>query len=455
MRFSAGSKIEIKRLAFEVFVVNLLSASVFCQTALTPFKASAGMGIQITVNKTEIGEGQNVVVNVKAQHANEQPIASLMLHARVNGNDWGADYPTLPSGVAHILLPLPETGKNSIVITDGSNISNVVTVEVNPRQFDIIEDPDHLIVMEYETWFGPGYAQWGDEEATSVLGHYSSLDPRVLRQQALWFNEMGVNVVETDWTNNLAAPFPNAPAKECIEATDKLFRVYSTMRQHPKILFLMGPEHNRWDSVKDTYDGPWYKDQINYIYDHYIDNPQYRDMYLKYEGKPLLLLYLNGPHFGTPPDVHDSRFTIRYVGAWLQTTHEQEYGIWSWYDQTPTPIYYKGKVEALTITDGYPAVHGTATKLNNWLAQDAGGKNYGETYLSQWDAAMKLRPRFLFLNQWNEFEVPDQYDANLSNDLEPTIMTDKGDPRASGWGFFYYNLTRQKIAEYHRLLAAH
>jgi hypothetical protein len=86
------------------------------------------------------------------------------------------------------------------------------------------------------------------------------------------------------------------------------------------------------------------------------------------------------------------------------------------------------------------------------LPLEAGGKNYGETYLSQWSAALQYRPHFLFINQWNEFVPPDQYNANMSNDLEPTLMTEKDDPRASGWGFYYFNLTSEMIGEYHRVL---
>jgi hypothetical protein len=63
-------------------------------------------------------------------------------------------------------------------------------------------------------------------------------------------------------------------------------------------------------------------------------------------------------------------------------------------------------------------------------------------------------PHFLFLCQWNEFEPPDQYNVNLSNDMEPTLMTEPGSKRPSGWGFFYNNLTRREIQRYHRIIAA-
>ncbi|HUZ45243.1 MAG TPA: hypothetical protein VMW54_01270 [Terriglobia bacterium] len=410
--------------------------------------------ISIQVNRTEIGEGQNVVVSAMAlRQGDGKPAAGIDLFAKVNGKEWGAKYRTLKSGVAHLLLPLPEVGDNSIVVTDGTDLSAPVTVHVHARHFNIITDPNHLLIMEYEVWFGPGYAQWGKEEAVPLLGLYSSLDPRVLRQQNLWFNEMGINVVELDWTNNLTAPFPDAPARECIAGTDALLHVYEKMAQHPKFVFMLGPEHNHWSSRKDQYTGPWYDAQLNYLYQHYIHNKKYRDWYLTYEGKPLLLLYLTGPTRSEPPAIKDSRFTIRYVTAWLQTTHGERYGAWSWYDQRATPTLHNGKVEALTVTNGYPAIHPPAKGLNNWLAADAGGKNYGETYRTQWQVAMKAHPQFLFINQWNEFEPPDQYNVNLSNDMEPTLMTELGDPRPSGWGFYYMDLTRDMIRAYHRAIA--
>ena len=414
---------------------------------------SSVSSIHITVDKPQVGEGQNVVISAVAYQAGQKPAVGLMLHALVNGEKWGTAAPTLPSGVVHILLPLPDRGTNSIAITDGERTSNTVNVQVVPRHFNIPDDPDHQIVMEYETWFGPGYAAWGKEEATPTLGRYSSLDPRVLRQQALWFDEMGINIAETDWTNNLTAPFPSPAAKECIAATDLLFKVYSSMPQHPNIMFLVGPEHNRWMSRKDTYDGPWFKQQMNLLYDRYINNPKYKDMYVQYEGKPLVLFYLNGPRTVEPPEIKDSRFTIRYVGAWLQTTREEKYGVWSWYDQKPTPTYYEGKVESLTVTNGDPSPDAPPTLPGmNWLSLDAAGKNDGDTYKTQWKAAMQYKPRFLFIDQWNEFVPPDQYNVNLSNDMEPTLMTEQGDARASGWGFYYLDLTRDEIAAYHKSL---
>ena len=435
-------------------IIGIVAFLVFLGLIPMACHAARASSITIQVNRTSVLDGQCVVVSAEAKTAAGAPMAGLKLKALVNGKPWCASENTLPSGVAHLLLPLPEVGSNTITVRGGGVTSAPVTVQVKRRRFKIITDPRHLIGMEYETWFGPGYAQWGHEEAVPILGHYSSLDPRVLRQQTLWFDQMGINFVELDWTNNLTKPFPDAPARECIASNNVLFHLYAHMRQHPKIVFLMGPEHNYWLNHTTAYTGPWFEKQLNYVYAHYINNPKYKNIYLHYLGKPLLLLYLNGPRFAHPPVVRDPRFTIRYVGAWLQYTREQRYGVWSWYDQKATPTFYHGKAEALTVASGYPAISSPGKGLNNWLSPDAGGKNYGETYRTQWRVADQYRPHFLFLCQWNEFEPPDQYSVNLSNDMEPTLMSELGSHRPSGWGFFYNNLTRREIRRYHRIIAA-
>ena len=435
------------------FIILLLG------TMLDPVSADAAplTSLQIRVNRSRLLEGQCVVLTAEAFGATGKPVGGVKVRALMNGQPWCAYERTSTAGVARLILPIPEVGRVKLSATAGGISSAPVFIRVKRRRFRIMTDPRHLIGMEYETWWGPGYAKWNHAEAVPILGHYSSLDPRILKQQALWFDRMGINFVELDWTNNLVHPFPDAPARECMAATKLLFHVYRHMRQHPKVVLLMGPEHNLWTGRKTPYTGPWFREQVNYVYTHFINNPRDRGMYLHYLGKPLLLFYLNGPRTNHPPKIVDPRFTIRYVGAWMQTTHENRYGVWSWYDQDPQPTYFHGDkqdgVEAMTVACGYPAVNAPGPGLNNWLAPDAGGKNYGQTYRTQWRAALRYRPRFLFLCQFNEFEHPDEYDNNLNNDMEPTLLEPPGSRRASGWGFEYVNLTRREIALYHAAIA--
>ena len=323
------------RLHCGVVFCGCLAACLFmrgpAQAASLAREPATVKAISIQVNHRQIWDGQCIVVTAQAHRAANAPAAGVRLQACVNGRPWCASQRTLASGVVHFLVPLPEVGVNKITVVGPGAVSPPVAVQVKRRRFRIITDPNHLIGMEWEIWFGPGYAGWKSAEAMPVLGHYSSLDPRVLRQQTLWFNRMGINFVEVDWTNNLTQSFPSPAAKECIAANKVLFNLYRHMRQHPKIVFLMGPEHNYWMNRSTPYTGPWYTAQLNYVYKHFIANPKYKGLYLQYRGKPLLNLYLNGPRSSRPPQIHDPRFTIRYVGAWMQVTHENRYGVWSWY----------------------------------------------------------------------------------------------------------------------------
>ncbi len=421
---------------------------IIAATISMPAFAASLKSLHVFVDRSHLLEGQCVVLTAHALKSDGKPAAGLKVRAWMNGKPWCTYERTSASGVARLILPIPEVGNVKLAAKADGVTSPKVIVHVRRRKFHIITDPNHLIGMEYETWWGPGYAKWNHAEAVPILGHYSSLDPRIIKQQALWFDRMGINFVELDWTNNLVHPFPDAVAKECMAATRLVFRVYRHMRQHPKIVLLMGPEHNLWLGRKTPYTGPWFRKQVNYVYRHFIDNPRDSGMYLHYLGKPLLNFYLNGPRSNRLPKIVDPRFTIRYVGAWLQTTREDRYGAWSWYDQKPTPTYFNGKVEALTVASGYPA-----TNPPYWRGAHAGAKNDGLTYRDQWRVADHDLPHFLFLCQWNEFAKPDQFNINLSNDMEPTIMTEMGSHRPSGWGFYYTLLTRMEIARYHRIIA--
>lgn len=136
-----------RRDLFALMPALLLFLIPFSPLRAQVLSGESGLTISIRVDRTDIGEGQNVVVSALAREADGKPSGGVTLHAEVNGKSWGAEYPTLPSGVAHLFLPLPDRGNNSIVVTDGRHTSNTVTVHVHSRQFNIIDDPNHLVIM--------------------------------------------------------------------------------------------------------------------------------------------------------------------------------------------------------------------------------------------------------------------------------------------------------------------
>ncbi len=411
-------------------------------TAATP--AVTPTAISLRASNTTVPEGDIVAYTAIATDSAGKRVPHVTLQSYLDGKEWCGPYVTNDFGVARFVLPMPETGAHEVKVIAGSLSSISVPIQVSPRTFNIINDPNHQIGMDLETWFGPGYAQWGHQEATPILGQYTSLDVRVLRQQTLWMNDLGMNFVQLDWSNNLNGPWPTPVAQEMRDSTNMLCDLYLKMKQHPKIVLLVGPDGGKWGT-------PNFMKEVDYIYSHYMQNPEYRKLFITYLGKPLLDVYMGGPTFSKPPTWKDPRFTIRYVNAWLETVHGAKYGYWSWYDRDPQVTYYKGKPEAMTAVFGYPGnIPDPAS--GNYESPDADGHDYGVTFRNQWSKVEQTKPRFVFICQWNEFEPPDQWDQNMSNDIEPTLHRGFGNRGDGGWGFEYYWLCKQAVFNYQMAL---
>jgi len=121
-----------------------------------------------------------------------------------------------------------------------------------------------------------------------------------------------------------------------------------------------------------------------------------------------------------------------------------------------TPFPTENGNEALTVTPAFFADGG-------WTGPGAVGRCGGATFIEEFKTALTARPRFLLINQWNEFTgqengqgfgpnhdvYVDAYNVPLSDDIEPTSLTAVGYRGGQGWGFYYQNLTRALIAVYH------
>jgi hypothetical protein len=74
----------------------------------------------------------------------------------------------------------------------------------------------HVVVMEYEAWFGPNAATFQGTAAQPELqsadmqpvgGGYDSADPAVIRQHVAWLEYMGMDAALIEVTNNVACIF--------------------------------------------------------------------------------------------------------------------------------------------------------------------------------------------------------------------------------------------------------
>jgi hypothetical protein len=327
----------------------------------------------------------------------------------------------------------------------------------------------NAIGLYYETWFTPGVksnilnGDWATTEAIPLLGRYSSHDGHVLEQHARWFAWLGIDFLGVDWTNNLfdrENPWENHRGNqlELIETTRLLLKTLTRLRHQgiatPRVTLLLGLENGASATV------PRLNNEIQWVYDHYVRSAELNESLAYVDGKPLLILF-RGAGCGAPPGIEAGRFTVRWMSHQLQTRKPQTCGLWSWMDGVVDPVVtrYQGKAEAVTVT---PAFFPLIGPTKGWLDPKAMGRRNGATYLAEWNVALKARPQFLLINQWNEFAgqkdgegygpkkdgYGDTYSIELSDDIEPTKLNGCGYRGCGGWGYYYLNLTKALMELY-------
>ena len=378
--------------------------------------------------------------------------------APVGGGVWGRTIRGWPGIRQRAVFPVGRP------LPPDALVSNTVSVHVAARQFSVSAHRRHLVGMEYEPWFTPLNATWSTAEAIPLLGKYSSFNPAVIRQHALWLDQMGINYILIDWSNNLwgKTHFNQCPpgARQIIHATTVLLQTYAQMRREgiptPRITLLLGLINGPPTTTTAV------NEEMQWVRKHYIKNPKFKGLWLNYRKKPLIVIFNGaGPGYmaGKPP-INHRYFTVRWMSSQFQNNPQlARAGYWSWMDGsiTPVPTYNRGQCEALTIT---PAFFGNG----GWLRPQARARLNGTTYLREFDTALKYHPHFLTICQWNEFAgqsighgygpkhnvYVDCYNLHLNNDIEPTSPTDCAYRGCGGWGFYYLNLTRAMINLYHQ-----
>eukprot|EP00698_Gefionella_okellyi_P022250 TRINITY_DN7349_c0_g1_i1.p1 TRINITY_DN7349_c0_g1~~TRINITY_DN7349_c0_g1_i1.p1 ORF type:complete len:577 (-),score=127.90 TRINITY_DN7349_c0_g1_i1:63-1769(-) len=434
--------------------------------------------IDISAFNESVTVGNAVTFNVSGD------TGSSLLFPFVNGKQWGApvlagqqlQIPFAPSavGIARVFvayLPTPLTAPFYVgqAVPSDAVISNEVSIAVADVQWPKAQpDVNHLVGMEWEPWFTAHNMGFQTAEAIPLVGQYDSFNVDVIQLHALWMVTAGVDFLLVDWTNNLWGVQTwdqrGVYAQELINATTAMVEVYAEMLQRgltvPKVVLILGLDNG-------PQSGPVaLNEEIVWAQQNYVDvHPQ--ELFVMYDGKPLITIFDGGGiHKTVSPAIVADAFTMRWMASQLQSAEWMaQQGYWSWMDGSLAPVPTFDPTdkwcEALTIT---PAFFAGGGWLNTAAAHAREG---GITFIEELKTALHYSPRYLIINQWNEFAgqptpsptYVDSYNASLSNDIEPTSLTAcayqrPGDRGCGGWGYYYLNLHRAMIDMYHANMVA-
>ena len=469
--------------------------------------------IRISVDRDTVRMGRSVVVNAEVASEDGAAKEAALLLPYVNGKRWGSHEWTDGQGRAQFILPMPNPGTMAITVAlspiqandfgalhrsgtkelliagrvkphDAAS-SDPVPVEVERWELPDRRGGDTLFGMQWEPWFAPRVAFWNTAHAVPLMGFYESYNRDVMRQHILWFVELGADFVMPDWSNHIWGAEHwhdrGAATNIIIHNTGLFIEELASMRDEgipvPQVVLMPGLTNGPPATMQAL------NEQFFWIYDSWVRNPRYRDLWLDWDGKPLIVVLdtaaMAHPDAKTAPvftipfirqtlgtseealdamrnelanTVDDSRFTVRWMSTQLQITGHEAFGYWTWMDGSLDPVvtYRDGAAEAITVTPAFFAARG-------WQGPGAKGRRGGATYLDTFRTALEHRPKVVLLHQFNEFAgqptgrgygpdrdiYVDSFSVELSDDLEPVSLTSpgyRGDD--GGWGFYYLNLTR-------------
>lgn len=242
----------------------------------------------------------------------------------------------------------------------------------------------HVVVMEYEAWFGPNAVTFQGAAAKPHLqsadmrpvgGGYDSADPAIIKQHVAWMEQIGIDAALIEVTNNVSCIFNSEEFAEkylpnCTPSfrlgnqtirdnTGNLYRAWSELKTPLKLIPMVGGI-DQDVLFKDTDGKTALEKEIEYFGARMREHPERNVIY---EGKPLMLIYLGASQdpsrsdnplwfqirkfLENHPDIKE-KYTFRMMAGFLDSqpglwaTQEvpdgpvrvnPAYGFWSWVDR--------------------------------------------------------------------------------------------------------------------------
>ncbi len=389
-------------------------------------------------------ESDDVDGNHTPPAAYEIPADSLLNTHKVMPDTW-----VFTDGLGRVSLTNAEVGdpkadKTLAMFFWTWHLSGTANTPRNNLQKLYEQYPDAMRDYDHELWSTlSGQFAWND----SIYGAYRSDDAWVLRRQAELLANAGVDVIFTDNTNG---------TNTWRAAYTELMKVWDDAQKNgavdvPKVSFML---------PFGATDGS--KQQLYALYLDVFRSGKYQNLWFYWDDKPMLMAHtsnLSATASNTEKEILNF-FTFRanYPGY---INNSPATGSWGWLSTYPQAVYYAtrfdqrdGKPEQITVgvAQNHDAVAGALAAMsgNNIMGRsytskgyhtEEGAKLWGYNFSEQFDYALTVDPKVIFVTGWNEWTAgrykiwpegsstavenafPDQFIDEYSRDIEPS----KGD----------------------------
>jgi len=310
---------------------------------------------------------------------------------------------------------------------------------------EVIRDHPEALQDYNSKYWGQEYQPcfWGKP----LFGYYSTEDSWVLRKHAEMLADAGVDVVFFDCTNG---DYTWDNSYNVLLATWEQAKKDGV--NVPKIAFLL---------AFGATDGSL--SALRKLYADIYQPGRYSDLWFNWEGKPLIMAYNNNLTSSSTDQAIKAFFTFRPgQGDYVNGPSGSQ---WGWLEVYPQHTFNSEQVcvgvaqNATAANGGHcyafnaPGSYGRSYTYAS--GQDQSDKAYlkGLNFQEQWDRALTLKPKLVFVTGWNEWTAgkqpnwppdnpykpmafPDEYDSERSRDIEPNAeWGDNGDN-------YYYQLVQ-------------
>jgi len=374
-----------------------------------------------------------------------------------------------------------------------------------PNSALAVDENSHVVVIEYEAWFGPKAVTFQDTEAMpklqsadmqSVGGGYDSADPAVIQQHVAWLEYMGMDAATIDLTNNVACifnsewfvkkyvhnctPLFRAGNRNIRNNTGNLYPAWSTLGTPLKLIPLLGGIDGNV-LIKDTDGQNALEKEVAYFGARMREYPA---LNVIYDGKPLMLIYLGAAQDPNPADNPlwfrirkflekqpelAGKYTFKMIAGYLDSQPglwatqgtptgpiqiNSEYGFWSVVDRlNPTctePLcpYYPtyniagSRVENFTASIATAGQNGWGCPAPNYCPDDALRFGSNRSYATL-GAFMTYAVQLAPI-----FLIVDQFNEFVRPDEGFDANTDDEIEPANRWGFGALDAVKQQIDLY-------